>query len=320
MFGFTILSHKSPAQLLRLCLRLNELYGDPPIACHHDFSQCKLDQRHFPSNVRFVQDWHVTGWGKWSLIEATLSSIETLYAHADPEFFFLISGMDYPTRLPALVEKDLRGVGADAFIDAFPLLEALQGDIGNPDPHLAHHRAMYNLKLERDRYLRAQIKVPLIRWKPPTHSTTKERYPRIGAMTRVLPFDTPFSPFDGSYRCFAGSQWFTGNRKVAAKLLNPSAKDRQLRRYYRNRVIPDESYFQCVIGNAPELAYTERTFRFADWHGAHPRDMSVDQFDRMMASGAHFARKFAQDDPILDRIDDALGIGKEARPSTAANI
>jgi hypothetical protein len=42
--GFIIVSHKVPTQLMRLIDRLNQLYGDPPISCHHDL-------HHHPINV-----------------------------------------------------------------------------------------------------------------------------------------------------------------------------------------------------------------------------------------------------------------------------
>ena len=52
--GFSILSHNEPEQLLRLVKTLNAMFGDPPIVCHHNFSQCSLDEALFPTNVRFV--------------------------------------------------------------------------------------------------------------------------------------------------------------------------------------------------------------------------------------------------------------------------
>jgi len=285
MFGFVILSHRSPGQLLRLCRTLNTLYGDPPIACHHDFAQSAIDTAGFPPNVHFVRPSITTAWAKWSLVEATLAALRLLYDVADPDHFYVTHE-------------------ADAFIDAFALREALSGNVVIGDAHLAHHRAPHNLALERDRYLRARLKIPIVRFRPPAHSTTAERYPRLGGLTVVLPFPAPRSPFGNGYECYVGSQWFTGNRKVAHRLLNPSPKDRKLQRFYRSRVVPDESYFQCVICNAPELVWKNRTFRYASWDGAHPIDLGVANIDAVM----HFARKFREDDPALDLLDRHLGI------------
>lgn len=307
MFGFVILSHKSPGQLLRLCETLNHLHDTPPIACHHDFSQAELDQKLFPSNVHFVENWVTTGWGKWSLVEATLRGLHLLYSVADPDYFVLLSGADYPIAKASKIYADLEKSGADAFIDAFPVEESLAGKVPQGSPLLAHHREPYNLKLERNRYIRAQLKIPIIRLRPPQHSSTQERYPRLGGMTVTLPFNAPSSPFDKNYRCYAGSQWFTGNRKVANKLLNPNQKDLKLQRYYGSRTFPDESYFQTVICNDPDLVYLDKPFRFLVWMGAHPIDLGVDEFQQMMESGLHFARKINEAEPVLDLIDKHLG-------------
>ncbi|MEO9467880.1 beta-1,6-N-acetylglucosaminyltransferase [Parasphingorhabdus sp.] len=306
MFGFVILSHKSPGQLLRLCETLNRLHNAPPIACHHDFSQAELDQKLFPPNVHFVDNWVTTGWGKWSLVEATLRGLRQLYSVSDPDYFVLLSGADYPIATASKIHADLEQSGADAFIDAFPVEESLAGNVPQGSPLLAHHRARYNLELERNRYIRAQLKIPIIRFRPPQHSSTLERYPRLGGTTVTLPFNSPSSPFDRTYRCYAGSQWFTGNRKVANKLLNPNEKDLKLQRYYRSRINSDESYFQTVICNDDSLSYQDKSFRYLIWRGAHPIDLGVEQFQDIIGSGLHFARKFHPDDPVLDMINEQL--------------
>ena len=308
MIGFVILSHKSPGQLLRLCRALNALYADPPIACHHDFRQSALEVGAFPGNVRFVQPSISTAWAKWSLVQATLDAIGLLYASADPDYFYVLSAADYPTAIREKAESDLKRYEADAWIDHFDLLKASEGDVAIGDEHLAHHRALHNLVLERGRYLQAQAKLPIIRFRPPAHSTTAERYPRLGRSTINLPFRALFSPFARSFRCHVGSQWFTGNRTTARRLMAPSPTEQKLQRYYRSRVVPDESYFQSVLCNAPGLGIVNRTFRYALWDGAHPVDLTSGDFQRVVGSGAHFARKFRENDPVLDLLEEHLGV------------
>ena len=83
--GFVILSHRDPAQLLRLVQTLNRLYDDPPIACHHDMAQCPLDPSGFPGNVRFVDPSIRTGWAKWSVVRGFIAALRLLYADTGPE-------------------------------------------------------------------------------------------------------------------------------------------------------------------------------------------------------------------------------------------
>lgn len=318
MLGFVLLSHREPEQVRRLINTLNATHDFPPIACHHDQSQSQLDTKTFPPNVYFVEPSRPTPWAKWQIVESTLATIELLYERSDPDYFFLISGADYPTARAEKVRADVLGSGIDAFIDHFSLDGAMDGKIVIGDAHLAHHRAPHNLKLERDHYQRAQIKVPVVRFRPPAYSSTRERFPRLGAVTMALPFDARGGPFHSDYRCYCGSQWFTGSRRVAARLLSPSPDDLRLRRHYQNRVMTDESYFQTVICNDPALTVTNRTFRFAIWDGAHPIDLTAQHYEALAGSGAHFSRKFRASDPVLDQLDHYLGQDGNVIPLAAS--
>lgn len=317
MLGFAILSHREPEQVTRLIGTLNALYDHPPIACHHDQSQSALNTRDFPPNVHFVEPSRPTPWAKWQIVESSLATIDLLYERANPDYFFLISGADYPTARPEIVRADVLGSGIDAFIDHFSLDDALDGDIVIGDAHLAHHRAPHNLKLEWDHYKRAQTKVPIIRFRPPAYSSTIARYPQLGGVTVALPFDALCGPFHSEYRCYCGSQWFTGSRRLATKLLSPSSDDLKLRRHYQNRVMTDESYFQTIICNDPTLTVTNRTFRLAIWDGAHPINLGSSDYERLTDSGAHFSRKFLKSDPVLDQLDEFLGCGPNTLPRSS---
>lgn len=312
--GFVVLSHRSPAQLRRLVEVLGRLYGDPPIACHHDFSQSDLDVSGFPANVRFVQPSLRTGWGKWSLVEASLQALDRLYQDADPDVFFLISAADYPAARPEKVYQDLEQWDADAWIDALDLHGALEGRVPAGEPHLAHHRSPGNIRLAEARYLKALLKLPVIRFRPPAFSSTRERYPRLGRATRALPFSSPWSPFDRSFRCYVGSQWFTARRSVAAKLLHPGGRERQLQRYLQARVVPDECYFQSVICNDPTIRWTPRTHRLAFWSGggAHPEEVGPAHLSQIEAEQPHFVRKLTEDAVVREKLDHMLGLKLEA--------
>lgn len=303
MIGFVILSHRSPGQLLRLCRTLNRMYGDPPIACHHDFAQSSFDKGSFPSNVRFVHPSIATAWAKWSLVEATLGGLQLLYEHANPNVFYVISAADYPTAPAEQVLADLERTQADVHIDAFALVAALNGHAAVGEDHLTHHRAPSNIALAQVRYLRAQLRVPIVRLRAPAYSTTSQRYPRLGRTTVTLPWSDARSPFGHDYRCYVGSQWFTANRRAAQVLLQPSERDLALRHYYRSRIVPDESYFQTVLCNRLDLSLDNHTFRWVRWGGAHPVDLHDTDLPAILASGAHFCRKFQPNAPVLDRID-----------------
>ena len=306
--GFLILSHNSPAQLLRLTWRLTRLYKRSPIVIHHDFSQSPIDQTDFPKNCHFVRPSIRTGWGKWALVEAMLEALKLLYDIADPDYFFLLSASDYPSSPPENVLQDLAEFKFDAFIDTFDLELALLGEVEGADPHFVNYRTPDSLSVARRRYVQAQLKVPLIRFNPPPFSSSTLHYPRLGRATVSLPIKSFKTPFSSAYKCFVGSQWFTASRLAGSRLLNPNANDQRLKQYYRSRVVPDESYVQTVLCNDATLLIRPISRRFVIWEGAHPRQLGSKDYKVIQSANCHFARKFRADDPVLDQLDGLLKV------------
>lgn len=301
VIGFVLLSHQNPAQLARLVRTLNQLYGDPPIACHHDNSKSLLDPRDFPDNVTFVTPSIKTGWGKFSVVEAVLAALRLLYAKSDPDWFYLLSAADYPIASAAQVQADLAASGVDALIDyrkcGTSTEEAIRAE-GPGNPTLEHFEAPGNREMLRDRYIGAELWLPILR--------LRER--RLGRHTIHLPFDSPRHPFRPDFKCYCGDHWFATTRAGARALLDPSPRELDLQRHLRPRAVPEECYYATVLCNRPELTVSRDNRRFARWNGggAHPALLTAGDIDAMFASGAHFARKFQHGDPVLDRLDAVL--------------
>ncbi len=285
-----LLTHNKPDQVRRLVHRLNALYGNPPIVCHHDFGKCDLDPAGFPANVHFVRPHVPTEWGRFSLVEATLAGIRQLAALANaPEWFTLLSGVDYPCAPAATVLADLETAAADAFVQHHavdpddPFCRLQPARLGR---YLHHEFNVYYL----NRRLRPS-------WRP-------IRLPRW--------LSRPFLPFARRFRCFAGWQWFTANRKAVRAILDFHDTRPELARHYRKQWCTDESYFHCILGNDPTVRLVNDNKRYTDWMTGepHPRTLGLADVPRVLGSGCHFARKFDADrDPdALDALDRALGL------------
>ncbi|KTT72470.1 beta-1,6-N-acetylglucosaminyltransferase [Sphingomonas endophytica] len=303
--GFVLLSHREPEQLLRLVRTLNRLYGDPPIACHHDFAQCALDEAAFPGNVRFVHPSVRTGWAKWSVVRAFLAGLRLLYDHAAPDWFILLSGADYPIRDAAAVRADLARLDADALIDFRQVgdtVASARARFGPRNPELDQFESDGNRRLKWSHYEGAELWLPILRF------NDAGRRVRPGRFTVHLPFATPFSPFSKQFPCFYGDHWITGNARVAQLLLNPTEQHLRVQKHLTMRAIPEECYYQTVLCNEPGLRLVRDNHRYAQWNGggAHPQLLTEADLPAISASNAHFARKFAHGAPVLDRIDAML--------------
>lgn len=300
--GFVILSHRGPEALLRLSRALNILYDGPPIVCHHDFSQAKLDRLLFPANLRFVDPSRRTSWGKWAVVEATLAALRLLYADGGPDWFVLLSAADYPIRSGREVADELAASPFDAFLDAHPLDGASAGaQLHAPaNAQLGHFEAPGNVRLSWRRYIGAELWLPRIRREP--------RW-RVGRHTLQLPWAAR-GPFGPRFGCFYGDHWFTANRQAAGVLLRPTERHLRLRRHLRMRACVDECYYQTVLCNAAGLSISLDNKRYAEWNGggAHPMDLTESELPAAFASGAHFARKFTPGSPALDALDAKLSL------------
>lgn len=299
MIGFIIVSHRSEHQLLQLVTSLNDIYDRPPIACHHDTHQSKIDETRFPTNVRFVERPVKTAWGKFSLVQGALSALKTLYDFSSPEWFVLLSAADFPIRRADVVLSELQDSGADAFIDFRSIHEidatvvCKASTIGKINPHLCHYESAENRLMKKRHYTGAELWLPRLR-------RDRGRL-RIGRQTLHLPITLPWGPFGPTFECFYGDQWFTGNKKVATILLNPRSGHFRLQRHLSSRSCPDECYYQSVLCNEPSLTLHRDNKRFSEWNGggAHPQELTIDHWPKMLVSGAHFARKFREDDTTL---------------------
>jgi hypothetical protein len=83
---------------------------------------------------------------------------------------------------------------------------------------------------------------------------------------------------------------------------------RVLLMYYTNFVSSPEGYFHTVICNTPEFSNTtvNHDLHYIAWDTPpkqHPLSLTMRELGNMTASGAAFARKFQQDNPVLDFID-----------------
>ena len=296
--GFVILSHANPSQLLRLVWTLRRIYDNPPIVCHHDFSQCPLPQNEFPSSVGFVSPHVRTRWGQYSIVDASLRALDLLYQKAAPEWFVLLSGADYPTMPAQRVCNELASNRVDALLDYREVRLSTEPLPPNGLSSIPHHASRQNMELAWRRYVGLNLWVPIIR-----------KGPRIGRYTVSTPLAAWCSPFDIQFKCFYGDFWFSANQKAAKLLLNPTDKHLKLRRHLRLRAVPDECYFHTVLANDRHLTISKQSRRFSNWRGGpgfHPKELGLDDLPNIISENAYFARKFAPQSPVLDEIDRLL--------------
>ena len=86
---------------------------------------------------------------------------------------------------------------------------------------------------------------------------------------------------------------------------------RTLLMYYTNVLSSTEGYFHTVVCNHKDYQNTtvNHDLRFMKWDNPPSQNqvsLTLKHFDEMVLSGAPFAHNFAEDDPVLDKIDKEL--------------
>ncbi|XP_006841769.2 beta-glucuronosyltransferase GlcAT14B [Amborella trichopoda] len=115
-----------------------------------------------------------------------------------------------------------------------------------------------------------------------------------------------------SFALFTGSAWVMLARPFLEYCIwGWENLPRTILMYYANFVSSPEGYFHTVICNSKDFKNTtlNHDLHYIAWDNPprqHPLSLSMKDFEEMVQSGAPFARKFAKDDPVLDKIDSEL--------------
>ena len=199
-------------------------------------------------------------------MEATLAALRLLYQTDDPpDWFTLLSGVDYPIKTAERILADLTTMNADALIR-----------------HRLIDRQAPKHSFERTCLRRYHRRA----WRMPKGASPHSLPQAFRLSWRI---SGPWLPFSKKFRCFAGSQFFTANARSAEHLLNASQQHCKLARHYATVPFPDESYFQCLLCNAPKLRVKNDNYRHIVWRngGAHPKTLTCDDLPELNASHAH---------------------------------
>jgi hypothetical protein len=295
--AYLITSYTLPRQTLRLASVLRKAGPDATIVVHHDSRRCTVDRVRLEAlGVELVEPSSAVKWGEFSQLEMVLRCLRWLLMSSDFAWLVLLSGQDYPVRPVAEIEQWLRDADVDAFI------ETARCDPPAFRAEIDEFASRYHY---RWRPLPATIATPVARIAarggPLIRSRVMTNRPWIGV--RALR-----SPFGPQLICHRGLDWFTLSRG-AVEAVNSFVDTRpEVLDFYRRTLIPTESFVHTVLANDVRMRLSSdhrRWVAFDDEHRSRPRVMRMGDLESMLASGAHFARKFDEtvDRAVLDEID-----------------
>jgi hypothetical protein len=274
--AYVILSYRSPDVLARLVRTLRAGSPVATIAVHHDGRRCPAPE--LPGAQLIAPAWPVE-WGHGSQLAAVLRCLRWALARSDFAWLVLLSGQDYPVRPVPAIEADLARADAGAFVEALPVepLRLRRGAVG---------------EFAR-RYHYRWFRVP-----PALAAALARADPLV--QVRRLPSGAYAglpAPQRGIHH---GSDWFTLSRRAAEAVVAAPGERR-----FERTIVPTEAFVQTVLAQCADLRLVPDNRRYAPFarpDDPRPRELGFADLDAALASGADFARKFA-DVAVLEEID-----------------
>lgn len=298
--AYLVMSHAHPHQVLRLARSLRAGSPAAPVVIHHDDRQSCLDEAALDAlgGVQLVRPPTAVSWGWASQLDMVLRCFGWLLDRVTFDWMVLLSGQDYPIRPLAEIERDLTAGPYDGYVEGVKVA---------PPPWTRGHVDQFS---RRYFYRYRSIREPGPRLRRAVTAA------RPVLVLRDMPWGVllgrrcavPFSPV---LTCRRGSDWLSLSRRAVEAVLGAARSRPELLRHYRRTILPTESFPQTVLHAAPGLRLSTDTRRFTSWtHGsAHPDVLRLADLERILTSGADFARKFdiMVDHGVMDELDRVVG-------------
>ena len=310
--AYIILAHNHPDHLIRLMERLSadgaEFFVHIDKKAPADLFRRVAAAFRRARYVHFVPRRRVT-WGRFSIVQAALAAIDEIVRQRFPcDFGIHLSGQDYPIQSNAQIFDYLAKRKGQSFMEyeRLPSAHRWLNENGGLDRVEYWHFRWGDLTLEFPR--------------PFTAHTTHGRIAagawaglcRVFPRKRTLP--NGLIPFGGSaFWCLTGP--------CLQYVHDFSHRRRDVTRFFPYVNTAAEVFFQTVVMNSPyrdtivndDLHY----IRWPPLPAPHPEILRENDFERVIASGKLFARKFhpAQSARLLDMIDERIGVAGDRRDS-----
>jgi hypothetical protein len=300
--AYLIIAHNNPKHLQRL---INALSSESSAFFVHIGHESNMDDFSGINgkNVYFCENRIRCYWGDFSIVRTVLMLIQTAFTD-DRHFnyFLLLSGTDYPVQPTSYIETFFRRHNGTEFIDVVQMPNEEEGRLiwrltsYKPEPN----------GLRTARILRRMLV-------------------KTGLIPRCAP--SPFAPEaitlygERNYKAhlcgltpYGGHAWWALSREACNYILNFVDENPRIVNFFKHTHIPDESFFQTILGNSPFRSKIQRCLTYANWEagGPHPSLISEKDLELFKVAGPIIISQYVNRDldPSGVKRSDAYGTGE----------
>ena len=285
--AYLILVHNTPNHVQRLIKALSS--DSSTFFIHLDK---KTNDNRFVGinghNVNFMRERVPVFWGDFSMVEATLILLKNALHHPTRfDRFVLLSGADYPLWSVDGIKEYFQSNMETEFMSLHEMLDKKHSH--QPITRLTNY-AIRPRSSKVFNLLRHVI--GMIVWK-------------IGWLRR------DYRKYLGNLAPYAGGQWWAITRDAADYIQCFIHERPEVVQYFKNTIMPDEMFFQTILGNSSFKTRITGTLTYVDWKEGRPANISEKHFDFFKETASFpvdnyfgpramlFARKFTDDSATL---------------------
>ena len=240
--AYLILAEKRPHHLRKLVKALST--SNATFFIHVDKKSNNIaDFTMHDKNVFFTKNRVPVYWGDFSMVQATLVLLrQALNSDYDFDYFVLLSESDFPLRSSLYIENFLKNNHGKEFIN---FIHMSSKKAGKPISRLSCYKPQACRYITTLLYRMIKKGLSILK----LDSILNRNYPKI--FGNLIPY--------------AGSQWWALTQDASAYILDFVDNNKNIIKYFENTHIPDEMFFQTILGNSPFKSHIHRNFTFTDW-------------------------------------------------------
>lgn len=279
--AFLIQCHKNPRQINRLIKALQHpsveifIHIDSKAKGIRECIVCGSDIHILPA-----EQCVSVFWGQFSQVQATLNMLKYASKCNQFDFYFLISGQDYPLKSIEYIVQYLREGKQYDYIDSH--------DISHFKKRNEIYYPLYFIGQSTDKKIMKTMYEYCTGGKNHTFSLFKRKIPN-------------------NIQAYFGSQWWCLNAETVSWLLHYLNENPEYMVFYKHSLCPDESFFHTLVMASPYVQYVRPFLHYLqfDIGKSSPKTLKVENLESLLSSDKLMARKFDidVDEEVLRRIE-----------------
>ena len=299
---YLIQTHQNIEQIYRLVDRIKQSYWENIIIISHDFTNCSLDEIDLRKRGIQLLKNHGGRRGDFFVIQSYLNGIKWLIDNQiEYDWLVYLSGQDYPTKPISEIETFLSQTHYDGFMEYFKVFspESQWSMREGKNRYLFKYKNIHILKKFPNWLKKLIIPIKIVNYLQPLFRVNLA-YEMLGIRRKSL--------FNGDFICYGGSSFTTLTGKCIEYLDDFCQNHPEIIEYYKEVCNSDESFIQTILLNSKRFNLcndNKRYFDFSQTKNGRPKILTINDYDAIVQSNAHFARKFdiREDGKILDILD-----------------